>query len=509
MNQQTNNKRIAKNTLLLYARMLVYMVITLYTSRVLLAFLGVEDYGIYNVVGGIVMMFGFLNTAMISASQRFISYEQGKGNTHSQNKIFSTSVVIHITIAIVILIISESLGLWWLYNKLVVDDTRFFAAQCVYQCSILSFLLNVTTVPYISSVIAHEKMGFYAIVTILDCLLKLLIVLLLPFFPYDHLIVYAALLLSVSLLNFFIYRFYTKRQFSECHFKFHKDVALYKKMLSFAGWSFVGNFGVSAKDYGVNIVLNLFGGPAVNAARGIAYQVTMAINGFVSNFQTAMRPQITKRYAAGEIDSMIKLVITGSKFSFFLLSIITTPVLLRTNYILELWLDNVPESTDVFLKLALIMGLINSFYGPFLTGIQATGHIKLFQITVAIIMCMDIPLSYYFLSMGFEPYTVMYVAITTAIAALVARVFLLYRQVHFDIANYFFSVIGRCLILFFIMVSLPYCMDGVLKDDFWGLVALTVISLFWSIIVIGFGGLNRKERNTILSHILIKMKIRK
>lgn len=485
--------------------MLFYMIVTLYTSRVILMVLGTDDYGTYNIVGGIVMMFNFLNQAMVSSSQRFISYEQGKGDETSQTKVFSTSVVIHLIIALVILLLSETIGIWWLNNKLVVEPDRLYAAKWVFQSSILAFICTITTVPYVSSVIAHEKMGFYAIVTIMDATMKLIIAFIIPYFSYDKLILYAILTTCISFLNFIVYRIYCKRLFSECHFFLHKDYHYYNKMLSFAGWSFVGNFGVSAKDYGVNIVVNLFSGPAVNAARGIAYQVTMAINGFVSNFQTAMRPQITKRYAAGEIDSMMTLVKNGSRYSFYLLSFIAVPLLIRADYVLHLWLSNVPEFTLAFLQLALLMGVINSMYGPFMTAIQATGNIKIFQICIALIMCLDLPIAYYILSKGAAPYSVMYVAIATSILALFARLYLLYREVKFNLMEFVITVVFKNACLFIAFLVLPFYASRYIPQNFIGLCVIIIISTLWTGCFIYFGGLSKTERLKIINNIKSKL----
>lgn len=485
--------------------MLFYMIVTLYTSRVILMVLGTDDYGTYNIVGGIVMMFNFLNQAMVSSSQRFISYEQGKGDETSQTKVFSTSVVIHLIIALVILLLSETIGIWWLNNKLVVAPDRLYAAKWVFQSSILAFICTITTVPYVSSVIAHEKMGFYAIVTIMDATMKLIIAFIIPYFSYDKLILYAILTTCISFLNFIVYRIYCKRLFSECHFFLHKDYHYYNKMLSFAGWSFVGNFGVSAKDYGVNIVVNLFSGPAVNAARGIAYQVTMAINGFVSNFQTAMRPQITKRFAAGEIDSMMTLVKNGSRYSFYLLSFIAVPLLIRANYVLHLWLSAVPEYTLAFLQLALLMGVINSMYGPFMTAIQATGNIKIFQICIALIMCLDLPIAYYILSKGAPPYSVMYVAIATSILALFARLYLLYREVKFNLVEFVITVVFKNACLFIAFLVLPFYASRYIAQNFIGLCVIIVISTLWTGSFIYFVGLSKAERLKIINNIKSKL----
>lgn len=493
-----NNKRIAKNTVFLYTQMILVLVVSLYTSRVVLDVLGVDDYGIYNVVGGFIMMFGFMNSAMATASARFITFEQGTGNIERQKLVFSTSVLIHIAIALIIILIAETFGLWFVNHKMVIPESRMAAANWVYQAAILSFAISIVTVPLSSSVIAHEDMKVFAYVNVIDALLKLSIVLVLPAVSGDKLIFYSILLVVVSLLNFIIYRVYCLRRFRETRFQMRWDCSLFKQMISFAGWSFVGNFGISAKDYGVNIVLNLFCGPAINAARGVAYQVSGAINGFVSNFQMAANPQITKRYAANEIDSMNRLMRTASKFSFYLLAIIIIPVVLRADYILDLWLVDVPEYSSVFLILILIMALINSMYGPISTAMLATGKIKTYQIAVSIIMFMDVPLSYLVLKLGAAPYYVVVVGIVSAFVALFVRLYILNYEVKIDLRSFIFGVIARNLFVFVIMFLLPYYIDRFLPDTFLGLCVVSIISLIWSLIIILVLGLNFEERNIIV-----------
>lgn len=496
-NQQSANKRIAVNTVILYLRMLLILAITLYTSRVVLDMLGVDDYGIYNVVGGFVMMFAFLNSAMATASARFIAYEQGTGDISNQKKVYSTSIMIHICIAIVILLISETIGLWFVNYKMVIPDSRLYAANWVYQASIISFVISILTVPLSSSVIAHEKMSLYAYVTVVDSLLKLLIVLFLPYVGFDKLVFYSITLLIVASFDFIVYYVYCKKKFIECQFKINKEKKLFIEMLSFAGWSFVGNFGISAKDYGVNIILNLFFGPAVNAARGVAYQVSSAINGFVSNFQMAANPQITKRYAHGEKESMIALIKGASKFSFYLLAIIIIPVILRADYILDLWLVDVPDFSVLFLQLILIMALVNTMYGPLSTAMLATGKVKIYQITVAVIMFLDVPISYLILNLGASPYSVAVIGIISAFIALLARLFLLDKCIHIGFVSFFAEIIIRNIMVFCVMILVPCLLNAYIQDTFGGLLIIGLFSIMWSCFIIYILGLTKYERNIV------------
>ena len=339
MSEFSTNKRVAKNTLFLYFRMILIMLVTLYTSRVVLAELGIKDYGIYNVVGGVVMMFSFLNNCMSSATQRFMTFELGKGDMQKLRNVFAASLNIHIFIALIIVILAETIGLWFVNEKLVISHDRIFAANWVYQFSILTFCVNIIQVPYNAVLIAHEKMSIYAYISILEVLLKLGIVYLLAIVSSDKLIVYGMLVFIVQLIIRCIYQAYCKRHYEESKFKLFWNKYLYKQMSSFAGWNLFGSVAWLLRDQGLNIVLNLFFGPAINAARGIASQVSNAVIGFISNFQVALNPQITKNYATGHILEMEKLSYMGIKFSFLLLFIMVFPICLNIDYILHLWLE--------------------------------------------------------------------------------------------------------------------------------------------------------------------------
>ena len=496
-----SNKRIAKNTVLLYLRMLFNMAIALYTSRIVLNVLGVDDYGIYNVVGGIVSMMSFLNTAMTSAAQRFISYEQGGNNIEKQKRVFSTAVRTQLLLVFIIIIVAETVGLWFLNAKMNINSERMFAANIVYQCSLFSFSLAILRVPCTASIVAHEKMGVYAVVTVMDGVLKLLIAFLLLSVKGDKLITYAVLLSCISILNWIIYYVYCRKSFPECRFIKERDKDLFKSMFSFAGWSFVGNFGFAVKDYGVNIVLNLFFGTAVNAARGVALQVSNALMGVVSNFQLAMNPQITKRYASGDVDSMKYLIRKGSRFSFYLISLVAIPLLLRTDYIIGVWLVEVPKYTIEFLRLTLIMGVVNSMFGPMVTGMQATGNIKVFQIVIAVIMLLDLPVSYLLLSLGLEPYAVVYVAIITAFIGLIARLFLLDKMINIGFWNFFIHIICKNILLFSVMIIPLILINKLFPNNFICFIAVSIISLIYVALIEYVIGLEKSEKLMLISKI--------
>lgn len=349
-----NNKRIAKNTLLLYIRMLFMMAISLYTSRIILNTLGVEDYGIYNVVGGVVAMFGFINSSMSSATQRYITFALGKGNFTNLQKVFSTTLQIHVLIAVIILILGETIGLWFMNEKMQIPTNRMDAAFWVLQCSILSTIVMIISVPYNADIIAHEKMSAFAYISILEAVLKLAIVYILLIGSFDKLILYAFLLLAVQILIRFCYSLYCNKHFKETKYKHVWDKTLFKEMTEFAGWSIFGNLSGVLFGQGLNMLLNVFFGPVVNAARAIALQVQCAIQQFVNSFQMALNPQITKTYARGELEEMHKLMFRSARFSFYLLFFLSLPVLFETNFILTIWLKTVPENTVIFLRIMIV-----------------------------------------------------------------------------------------------------------------------------------------------------------
>lgn len=440
-----NNKRIAKNTLFLYLRMFLTIVVNLYAVRVIWQVLGVENYGIYNVVGGIVSMFSFLNNAMVASSQRFISFELGTGDCERLRKVFCISVTVHTILAIIVLILAETIGLWFLNEKLNIPHERIGAANWVYQCSIIAFMVNIISVPYNACIVAHEHMKAYGYLGVLDVILRLLIVFLLMFIPFDKLIVYAILILCVSALMRFIYGIYCRKNFAECRYRFISDHSLTQDMFSFAGWSFIGNIGFSARDQGLNFIINLFFNVSVNAAKGIANQIGVAVGGFAQNFQMALNPQITKRYAGGQTDSMMSLVISGCKYSALLILFIVVPFFCASDQILHLWLGNVAPYTIGFIRLILIMMFFDSMVGPITTALQATGHIKWFQIIISVIMILNLPMAWIWLQFYANPYIVMFVSIATSIIALGARIILLHEQIQFQYSIFIYNVFLRIL----------------------------------------------------------------
>lgn len=378
MSNQTsdNNKRIAKNTLLLYFRMLFMMVVSLYTSRVILNALGAEDFGIYNVVGGVVAMFTVISGSLSAAISRFITYELGKGDQSKLNKIFSTSVTIQLLLSLIIVVLIESFGVWFLNAKMTIPADRITAANWVLQFSIITFVINLISVPYNAVIIAHEKMSAFAYISILEALCKLAIAFLIMCSPIDKLIYYAVLMCIVAIIVRLTYGYYCKKHFSECTYHFLWDKELLSKMFSFAGWQFFGTGSYMLMTQGVNILLNFFFGPVVNAARGIAVQVDGIIQQFVNNFTTAINPQITKSYAEDKKAYMFLLIYTGAKYSYFLVLFFAIPIILETNTILTLWLKNVPEHTVSFLRLIICIDLLYVLSNTMMTAMISTGNIN-------------------------------------------------------------------------------------------------------------------------------------
>ena len=510
VNASQNNKRIAKNTLLLYIRMLFMMAVSLYTSRVILHTLGVEDFGIYNVVGGVVAMFSAISGSLSAAISRFITYELGKGDKGKLVRIFSSSVTIQIGLGLIILVLAELVGVWFLNEKMNIPDGRMYAANWVFQLSILTFIINLVSVPYNAAIIAHEKMSAFAYISILEVLAKLVIVYLLIISPIDKLIFYAVLMTTVALMIRFVYGYYCKRHFEECTYHFIFDKELLKKMFGFAGWNFIGAASAVLRDQGGNIVINLFCGPAVNAARGIAYQVNTAINGFVGNFMMALNPQITKSYASGDKDYMMTLIYQGARLSFYILLLLSLPVIINVHYILTLWLKIVPEHTTLFVQLVLIFAMSESISNPLITAMLATGKIRNYQIVVGGLQIMNLPISYILLRLGCIPETVLIVAICISQCCLAARLYMLKNIIGLSVRQYLRKVYFNVLIVTMLSAIFPYIIFYCLNETFINFILICVVSVISTFVVIFYVGSNKQERQFMLSKVkAIRSKLKK
>lgn len=439
----SNYKRILGNAGLLYFRMMLTMAVSLYTSRVVLSTLGIDDFGIYHLVGGFITMMGFLHGAMSSATQRFLSFELGKSQQNDLSKIFNMSINIHLLIAVTIFIIGESAGIWFITTQLTIPPERMDAARWVFHFSLIAFLISVMSVPYNALIIAHERMGVFAWVSIIDVSLKLLIVFMLSLFGMDKLMLYAMLMLGVVSTTTLIYILYCRMRFAESRFKFYWEILLFKRMLSYTGWNMWGNMAAVMGNQGINVMLNIFFGPAVNAARTISFQISAALNSFVQNLQTAVNPQIIKTYAGKNLDQMHKLVCFGAKYNFFLLFVLSYPIIIGTDLVLEAWLTTVPLFTSTFVKLVLVNILIDCISLPLMTAAQATGKIRLYQTVVGGILLANLPLSYVFLDHGYEPQTTLFVSIFLSIVGLTARLLIISPLIELKIFDFVRDVIFR------------------------------------------------------------------
>lgn len=501
-----NNKRIAKNTLMLYIRMLISVIVGLYTSRVVLNTLGASDYGVYNVVGGIVAMFSFLNTSMSGATSRFLTYEMGKGDQVRLAQTFSSAMIIHIGIALVVFILAETIGLWFLVNKLVIPGERMTAAHIVYQLSILSMMITITQVPYNASIIAHEKMDVYAYVELLNVFLKLGIVYLLLIGHFDKLILYATLVFAVSLLIAAIYRVYCIRHFKECHVKRERHKDIIRPMLSFSVWDLYGNMSVSFRSQGTSMLLNMFFGPLLNAANGIATNVHGIILGFANNVIMAFRPQIIKEYAANNIPRMSYLIENALKFTLALYLLIAIPLFAEADYVLKLWLKNVPDYTAFFLRIVLICSFMSLGKNIMNIAIHATGKIKKLSFLTGTILLLNIPMMYFAMKLGCNLYFSYSTLVLIDILSPIICIFIIrslipnVHIVHVVIRGYLPNIALA------LVVSLPISMISLyFSDSFLRLCMTTLTSLAITTLFVLYVMLNHRQRLMVLNKIKIKL----
>lgn len=489
-----NNQRIAKNATLLYFRMILLMAVSLYTSRVVLSTLGIEDYGIYNVVGGFIGMLAFLNGAMCGSTQRYITFALGKGDKQELKKIFSTTLITHAIIALLVFVLAETVGLWFVIEKLVIPPDRFIAAMIVYQCSVVSALIMIMSFPYNADIIAHERMSAFAYISIVEAFSKLAIVFILPLGGIDKLILYAILLLIVQLGIRSIYTWYCKKHFTEANFAWYFDKSLIKEILSFSGWNLWGGLAATLFGQGVNVLLNIFFGPTVNAARGIAMQVQGAVQQFSTNFQMALNPQITKNYATGDINTMHTLIFRCAKFTFMLLLCIILPISMEIDFILSIWLKDVPEYTCSFVILMLAICTIDAVSNPFMTASASTGHVRVYQFVVGLILILIVPTAYLVLKLGGAPLTVFIVHLCWGIVAFIARLFIVRPLIHMSIRKYIISVMVPCGIVLLTSLIVCYSLKIVLPETNISSVIKIVTSGGIVIIMSYLFGLTKSER---------------
>lgn len=510
-NIQSNNRRIAKNTLMLYIRMAFVMFANLFVARIILSVLGEEDYGIYNVVGGVVVMFSFLSKTLASSSQRYFAFELGRGDNEKLSRVFNVTFLLYIIVSLFIIVLSETIGLWFLNTQMTIPNDRLFAANVIYQISILSFVVSLLATPFQAMIIATEKMSVYAYLGILEACLNLIIagVLLTTDSEVDLLILYGILMLIATFIINFAYYSYSKKRNNACVLKVYWDKKLVVEIASYSGWNLFGAMAGIIRSQGINILINMFFNPVINAARGLAYHINNAVNSFAFNFYTAVRPQITKYYAANEIEPCFNLVFISSKLTYYLLLLFAIPMMVFSQEILDIWLAETPTYTSIFIQLVMIVTLIDSVSNPLNTLAQANGNIKKFQIVAGSLLMMNLPLSYFLLKMGLGVEFTLYVAIFMAILALFGRLTILKQMVGFPVVRYVRDVLLR--ILFTSVFAYGVCI--IIKNFVYTkyssivmLVALLTLSVVSNVIIISLLGISSHEKKKIVT--IVKQQLR-
>ena len=446
-NQSANNKRIAKNTIFLYIRMILLMFVGLYASRVLLSTLGVNDYGLYNVVGGIITMFSFLNSTLSTSTQRFLNIELGKKEYGESKKVFSCSLLLHSILAFIVFLLAETIGLWYVLEMLVVTPGRETAAMYVYQFSIISICIQIIQLPFMSTIIAHEKMNIYAYVSIFEGLTKLGILFAIQLLPYDNLIMYAFFILCIQVSVAIIYNIYCHKNFEEARFNFLYNKSLFNEMLGFSSWNVIGNLASVCNSQGLNLVMNIFFGTAINAARGIAFQVHSLVQQLIGNFQLAVKPQVIKYYAAGQKEEMIKLVFNSAKYSAFLMIITSVPLILEIRPLLHLWLGEYPEYTIIFIQLILFRSIITSMTGNIVMVVHASGYLKNVGLFSGGILLLVLPISYYLLKIGLPPYIPFIINIIAALGDAFFELYWMRHYIKFPMGQFYKNVYKPFLLI--------------------------------------------------------------
>ena len=493
-----NNQRIVKNTIFLYIRMLLIMAVSLYTSRIVLKVLGIEDFGIFNVVGGLVSSFAFFSSSLSNATQRFLNIELGKNDILGVTRIFSLSILIYIILVVAIVFIAECVGIWLLNNKLVIPIDRLSAANWVFHTTIIGLAITLIGSVFDSVLIARENMKIYAYISILEVFLKLFIVFVLDWLDSDKLKLYAILFLLSHLLVKSISVVYCFRKYPECNFRFVWDTSLFGNMFRFIGWNGVGTAVWMINEQGINVLLNMFFGPIINAARGVSFQVSSSINNFSNNFFTAVRPQIVKSYAGKEYEYFKKLINTSSKYSFYLMWLLCLPVIIRSEGILELWLHDVPDYAPAFVQWILFFNCVNVLTNPFWCGVQAIVKLKKYIIVGSIIFLLAFPISYIFLKLNYSPVVVFQILTIVRIVYLFITIKLFCQLIDFSLIEYLRQVIYPILkvLLFSWIVSI--IASARIGDDLFGIILMTILCLTITFISIYVVGITQDERRFMI-----------
>lgn len=498
----SDNKRIAKNTIFLYIRMMVVMLVSLFTSRVILNTLGATDYGIYNVVGGIVTIVSFLNSALGASTSRFLTFALGEKNIQKQKSTFGACLNLHIGIALLVLILGETVGLWFFYEKMVIPDERMVAAFWVYQFSILTTMVSFTQVPYNASLIAHEDMSIYAYFGLYEAISRLIIAYLITISPIDKLVFYGLLLLINTIVVQLFYRWYAVKHFEECRFSLVKDKVLYKRLLSYGGWDLFGNLALVCQGEGVNLLLNVFFGPVVNAARAIAFQIQGAVTHFVSNFMTAVRPQVIKNYAEGNVDKMYTMTFYAAKFSYILMLALVVPIIYEIRFILGIWLgDAVPDETALFAVIVLMTYTWRTFHIAALMPYHAIGKIKTGNVTIGSLMIATLPIGYVLFKCGCPAYSVFLAIFAVEIVGMFAIYWLIHRYEYFPYKYVFTKILMPCGLVTIFTIIVPAFITHLMNDGWARLIIVGISTEFSLLLSALYLGLNKQERTRIFSFI--------
>lgn len=495
---QSNNKRIARNTMLLYVRMFVMMAIGLFTSRVILNALGISDYGLYNVTSSVVTMFSFLTTTLASGTQRFLSFAIGKRDEEHIKRVFTNAITLHIVLAVIIFILSETLGLWYVYNKLVVEDGRFTAALWCYHFSVIASVISIIQIPFNSALIAHEKMDIYAYMSIFDVSFKLLSAYLIMVIPFDRLIFYSIFVLIVSTLNMMIYNWYCQKHYVECSFKIGYDKPIFRDMLAFSGWNMFGCVAVMGQSTGVNLVINVFCGTIVNGARAIAFQVNAMVVRFIENFQIALNPQIIKYYADKDIPNMERLVIRGAYMSSYMFLFLAIPLFIECEYVITLWLGNCPEYVVPFVQIVLLESLFKTMGNSTITAISATGQMRNNQLTAGIIQLLVLPVCYLLFKYGVHPVIAIAICVFPWIVVIPVRLYWSKIYSGMPMKNFILRIYFKIPLLTLLMIAAPLLVRIYIPyDGFLRFVVVGLVSVISSGLVIYFLGLEQNVRITL------------
>lgn len=502
----SSNKRIAKNSIFLSIRMVIVLLISLYTTRVVLQVLGVVDYGVYNVVCGFVLMFSFLNTSMSNGIQRFFNFEYGKNGESGANKVYSTSIYIQTLLAVIIVVIVEIIGIWYLHNKMVIPEDRLVAAEWIFQFAVIMFVIGIMQAPFMAAVIAHERLDFYAVVSVLETILKLGVVFLLTSIKADKLITYGVLTTAVSFFVAASYYIYCKINFKEIKFHRGLDMNMFKQMLGFSGWNLFGSFSNMMRDQGINLILNFFFGPVVNAARGVAMQVNSGVTGLVTSILTPVRPQVIQSYAKGEMDRVLNLTYTISKFSILFLLIFSLPLCMELDFVLKIWLgDNIPQHTQAFIIIILLTSAVLIPMGSQATLVHASGNMRSYQVIGSIVKILSVPIAFIMMKMGYDPEWALIMVLLFDAIGLVVGMIIIRGIMPFSVLEYSKKVFLPIIPIAAISFGAALLMHILISNEVIRFFLVIMTSTIVMVLSIYFIGMTKTEKQLMIDLIVSKV----